>query len=96
EDGVKGLAILKNSDPNIDIVLTDIEMPNMNGLDLTRAIRADERLKNLPVIAITSVSGGEAERLGREAGVDDYLAKLDREEVLAACERCLAGQNATC
>lgn len=87
EDGVKGLAVLKNSSEMIDLVLTDIEMPNMNGLELTREIRSDEELHNLPVIAITSVSGERAELLGREAGVNEYLIKLERDAVLAACER---------
>lgn len=89
EDGIKGLAILKNSSTKIDLVLTDIEMPHMNGLDLTRAIRADKTLKDIPVIAVTSVSGEKAEKLGHEAGVDEYLIKLDREAVLSACKRYL-------
>ncbi|MFW5785273.1 MAG: chemotaxis protein CheW [Chitinispirillaceae bacterium] len=90
QDGVKGLAVLKNSSETIDLVLTDIEMPNMNGLELTRAIRSDQKLQNLPVIAITSVSGERAELLGREAGVDEYLIKLERDAVLAACGRYLS------
>jgi two-component system chemotaxis sensor kinase CheA len=87
EDGVKGLALLQNSNTKIDLVLTDIEMPHMNGLEMTRIIRADETFKNIPVIAVTSVSGNKAEKLGYEAGIDEYLIKLDREAVLSACER---------
>ncbi len=85
EDGVKGLAVLKNDTRKIDLVLTDIEMPNMNGLELTQAIREDTSLSHLPVIAVTSMSGDTAEKTGRDAGIDEYLIKLDREAVLAAC-----------
>ncbi len=85
EDGVKGLAVLKNDTKKIDLVLTDIEMPNMNGLELTQAIREDTSLSHLPVIAVTSMSGDTAEKTGRDAGIDEYLIKLDREAVLAAC-----------
>jgi two-component system chemotaxis sensor kinase CheA len=90
ENGARGLEILKNSESNIDIVLTDIEMPVMNGLELTKVIRSDQTLKSIPVIAVTSVSGERAERLGREAGVDEYLIKLERDAVLAACRKHLA------
>jgi two-component system chemotaxis sensor kinase CheA len=93
EDGLKGLAILKNSSEKIDLVLTDIEMPNMNGLEMTRAIRADQALKDIPVIAVTSVNGEKAEKMGLVAGIDEYLIKLDREAVLAACRRYLDKKN---
>lgn len=89
EDGARGLEILVNNESKIDVVLTDIEMPVMNGLELTRAIRSNQALKDIPVIAVTSVSGEKAERLGREAGVDEYLIKLERDAVLAACRRYL-------
>jgi two-component system chemotaxis sensor kinase CheA len=92
EDGVKGLAVLKNSSVKIDLILTDIEMPHMNGLELTRAIRADQTLKDIPIIAVTSVTGEKAQKTGFEAGVDEYLIKLDREAVLAACKRYLSTQ----
>lgn len=93
EDGVKGLAVLKNSGDTIDLVLTDIEMPHMNGLDMTRAIREQLGRADLPIIAVTSVSGEKAEKAGREAGIDEYLIKLEREAILAACERHLNKQN---
>jgi DNA-binding response OmpR family regulator len=50
---------------------------------------ADGVLRRLPVLAITSLSGEEAERRGREAGVDGYLVKLDREKILAEVEKLL-------
>jgi two-component system chemotaxis sensor kinase CheA len=86
ENGAQGLAYLKSEQKKIDIVLTDIEMPEMNGLELTRAIRSDERLKDIPVIALTSMSGESAERKGREAGVNEYLIKFERQSVLRVCK----------
>ena len=79
EDGVEALQVLDKE--QIHLVLTDIEMPNMDGLELTRNIRRDNRWSSLPVIAVTSVAGEAAEQSGRQAGVDEYLIKLDREQI---------------
>ena len=87
EDGVEALRVLEEE--TIHLVLTDIEMPNMDGLELTRQIRADERWAGLPVIAVTSVAGEAAEKKGQEAGVDEYLIKLDREQILAKLKKYL-------
>ncbi len=84
-DGVQGLAVLNRE--KIDIVLTDIEMPNMNGLEMARKIRADERFRNLPIIAVTSLAGDAAEREGLDAGINDYLVKLDREKIIACVRK---------
>ena len=80
EDGVEALQVLNKE--QIHLVLTDIEMPNMDGLELTRNIRRDSRWSSLPVIAVTSVAGEAAEQSGRQAGVDEYLIKLDREQIV--------------
>ncbi len=86
-DGVQGLEVLNRE--KIDIVLTDIEMPNMNGLEMARKIRADERFKNLPIIAVTSLAGDAAEKEGLDAGINDYLVKLDREKIIACVRKYL-------
>ena len=94
EDGVKGLAVLNNAAEPFDLVLTDIEMPNMDGLCLTREIRSSQRYRNLPVIAVTSVIGKTAEKRAQEAGIDAYLIKLDKEKVLDACKfYCTRGRS---
>jgi two-component system chemotaxis sensor kinase CheA len=87
ENGIKALEMLKNN--VIDLVITDIEMPEMDGLELTRKIRADETLMHLPIIAVTSVNGEKAERAGLDAGINEYLIKLDREKVLNTCKKYL-------
>jgi chemosensory pili system protein ChpA (sensor histidine kinase/response regulator) len=72
-DGIEAIGTLRAFKP--DIVLTDLEMPNMNGIELTAHIRGREDLKNLPVIMITSRSQEKHRRLAEQAGVDTYLTK---------------------
>ena len=86
-DGAQGLEVLNRE--KIDIVLTDIEMPNMNGLEMARRIRADDRFKDLPIIAVTSLAGDAAEKEGKDAGINDYLVKLDREKIIACVKKYL-------
>ncbi|MBC8356439.1 MAG: chemotaxis protein CheW [Planctomycetes bacterium] len=87
EDGRVAWHTLKSGHEDIDLLLTDIEMPNMNGLELSRHVKDDENLQHIPVIALTSLAGQEDERRGREAGVDDYQVKLDRANLLKAVLR---------
>ena len=64
-------------------VLTDLEMPNLDGFELTRKIKADARFAHLSVVALTSLAGEEDMAKGRAVGIDDYQIKLDREKLLA-------------
>ena len=66
----------------VDLVVSDIEMPVMNGLDLVRAIRNDEQLRRLPVVAVTSLVGDAHKEKGLRAGFDFYEHKLDRTHLL--------------
>ncbi|KAG1694943.1 Protein PilG [Nymphon striatum] len=63
------------NDNNIDMVFTDLEMPRMNGLEFTQAIRAWNDKKETPVVMITSRTTGKHRNLAEKAGVDDYLTK---------------------
>jgi signal transduction histidine kinase/CheY-like chemotaxis protein/CHASE3 domain sensor protein len=70
-----------NEVPDIDLVLMDVMMPAMDGLEATRRIRADARFRNLPIIAITAKAMKDDQEQARSAGMTDYLAKpidLDR------------------
>ena len=68
---------------NVDLVLLDIVMPGMDGYEVCRAIRADERLAFLPVVMITA-SGGQQRLPALEAGADDFVTKpFDQAELLA-------------
>jgi two-component system chemotaxis sensor kinase CheA len=82
EDGMQGLSLIDQHAGRVALVVTDIEMPKMDGLEMTRKIRADGRFPQLPIIAVTSLSGEHAERRGREAGLTEYLIKLDREQLV--------------
>ena len=82
KDGLDALERLAESVPAI--VLSDIEMPRMDGFDLVRNIRADARLRELPVIMITSRIAQKHREYAAELGVDHYLGKPYAEEDLLA------------
>ncbi len=67
---------------SFDMVLSDIQMPVMNGFQLAAKIRADPRFKTLPVMAITALDTPESIADGKEAGFDAYQIKLDKNELL--------------
>lgn len=73
--------LLKNTD-QVRAVVTDIEMPRLDGLGLARRIRADQRTMQLPIVALTSLAGDDDIARGKAAGVDDYQTKLDRDRLL--------------
>jgi two-component system chemotaxis sensor kinase CheA len=67
-----------------DVAVTDIEMPEMDGFGFAEAVRGDPRTADLPVIALSSVVSAEAVERGRRAGFHDYVAKFDRQGLIAA------------
>nr|MBL8410964.1 response regulator [Dechloromonas sp.] len=82
KDGVDALEQLIEVMP--DVVLSDIEMPRMDGFDFVRNLRADDRLKNLPVIMITSRTADKHRNYAFEIGANHYLGKpYDEEELLS-------------
>lgn len=85
-DGLQALERLQEERPSV--VLSDIEMPRMDGFDLVRNIRADERLRDLPVIMITSRIAEKHREHAKELGVDHYLGKpYAEDELLALIQR---------
>ena len=72
-DGVEGVAKAWSESP--DLILMDITLPNMNGWDATRAIKADERTRAIPVIALTALAMVTDRDKALEAGCDDYDTK---------------------
>jgi two-component system chemotaxis sensor kinase CheA len=83
EDGVIAFEVLENNIDTISMVITDIEMPNMDGFELTQKIKADPRFTGLPVIALTTLAGEEDVARGKAVGVDEYHIKLDKERLMA-------------
>jgi len=84
-DGLLALEQLQLEKPAV--VLADIEMPRMDGFDLVRNIRADDNLKDLPVIMITSRIAEKHREYARALGVDHYLGKPYPEDELIALVR---------
>ncbi|RQO34957.1 hybrid sensor histidine kinase/response regulator [Herminiimonas sp. KBW02] len=80
KDGVDALQHLQSVTP--DVMLVDIEMPRMDGFDLTRNIRDDERTRDIPIIMITSRTASKHRNYALELGVNEYLGKPYQEDVL--------------
>ncbi len=78
EDGLDGLR--KAQEGDFDAVLTDVEMPNMDGFSLTARLRQDEKYRNRPIIIITSREKEEDKRRGVEVGADAYIVKGDFDQ----------------
>jgi two-component system chemotaxis sensor kinase CheA len=85
------LGLLK-SGQRFDVVITDIEMPGMSGFELAEAVRAEPRTAHLPVIALSSIVSPEAVERGRKVGFHDYVAKFDRQGLIAALKEQTADQ----
>ena len=88
-DGAEALAML--ADQPADLVVTDLEMPNVDGFALTKSIRAHPRLTNIPVLIVSSRASAEDHQRGLEAGADGYIVKTSFDEagLLSAVSRLL-------
>jgi two-component system chemotaxis response regulator CheY len=73
EDGAVALQMLKNQ--AYDFVVSDINMPNMNGFDLLKAVKADDQLKHLPVLMVTAEARKEDIVLAAQSGAAGYIVK---------------------
>jgi len=80
KDGVDALEQLQGVKP--DLMLVDIEMPRMDGFDLTRNVRGDERTRDIPIIMITSRSADKHRNYALQLGVNAYFGKPFQEPVL--------------
>ena len=87
EDGQAAWFLLNEKGDEIDLVVTDLEMPNMDGFELTRKIKADLKFYHLAVVALTSLSTKADMDKGEKAGVDEYLVKLNSEKLMEAIQK---------
>ncbi len=94
-DGEDAWELLLKNVGKVRVLVTDIEMPRLNGLQLTTRIRSDERTRYLPVIAVSSLAGEEDVARAKAAGVDEYEIKLDRDNLLSRVRTVLAGTHFT-
>ncbi|SHO50683.1 hybrid sensor histidine kinase/response regulator [Desulfopila aestuarii] len=84
EDGQIAWDLLQQNREVISMVITDIEMPNMDGFQFTKTIRSDPRFTGLPVIALTTLAAEEDVAKGIAVGVNEYHLKLDKEKLMTS------------
>ena len=86
-DGMEAFTMINNE--NFDLIVSDIEMPRMNGFELTEKIRADKQFSNLPVIIVTSLDSPEDKLKGMDVGANAYCVKssFDQSNLLEIIQR---------
>lgn len=92
-DGVEAWELLDSQPGAVDLLLTDIEMPRLNGYELAQKVRADERFDKLPIVAITSLHTDDALVKGHGVGIDDWKIKLHRDDLLGAVSLQIASKS---
>jgi two-component system chemotaxis sensor kinase CheA len=79
------LALLQGG-RRFDVIITDIVMPGMDGFEFAAAVRGDARLAEVPIIGLSSLVSAEAIERGKQVGLHDYVAKFDRQGLIAALQ----------
>lgn len=87
--------VADGNEPRPDVIITDIEMPVMDGLALTREIKSDSRLSDIPVLLFSSLITEDTRHKGRSVGADDQLAKPQLSQVVEVVDKWIAKQNET-
>ena len=82
-------AILKLHEKNFDVIVSDVQMPNMDGLELTEKIKQDNRYSKIPVILVTAMESDEDKKRGMQVGADAYIVKssFDQSNLLTTIKR---------
>jgi two-component system chemotaxis sensor kinase CheA len=88
-DGMDAYSLLRTE--TFDLLVSDVEMPRLNGFDLTLRVRADKRLAELPVVLVTALETRADRERGIDAGANAYITKggFDQDKLLEAIERLL-------
>ena len=86
EDGIEAYERVQNEE-EFDLVVSDIEMPNMDGFTLARLLKDNEKTRDWPFIALSSFTGPQTEAKARQLGMFAYVAKFDRRGLLAALKK---------
>jgi len=83
EDGLEGLEVLKNISP--DAIITDINMPNLDGFGFIESIRKNEEYKSIPILVLTTESSADLKTRARQAGATGWIVKpFDPEKLIRA------------
>ena len=93
DDGQSAWEMLDSHASEISLVTTDIEMPRLDGLGLTKRIRADARFDHLPIIALSTLASEEEMAHGLAIGLNDYQVKLDQDQLLESIGKALRGAD---
>lgn len=93
ESGQEALERIGVDPTHFDLIVTDIEMPGMNGFEFTSACRALPGVNGKPIIAYTASLSDEVMAKGKSVGMDDCILKTDRPGLLEAVSRCLTGHE---
>ncbi|MDD5400916.1 MAG: response regulator [Sulfurimonas sp.] len=88
---LKLLDALQNESENFDLLISDINMPEMNGLDLAKAIKSNNRYKTKPIIILTTESSNEIKMAGKEIGVTGWMVKPFSDEKLVKSIKMVLG-----
>jgi two-component system, OmpR family, alkaline phosphatase synthesis response regulator PhoP len=85
-NGKETLELLKTQKP--DLIVLDYRLPDTNGLEISKVVRADASMKTMPIILLSASSGGDISQALQDAHVNEYVKKpFDPEELLAAIKR---------
>ena len=86
EDGVEGLEVLEESNP--DVIVTDINMPRMDGYEVIRQLRSNPMHKTTPILVLTTESDTEKRQLARQAGATGWMVKpFDPDRLIATVRK---------
>ncbi len=85
------LGALQAGSENFDLLISDVNMPEMNGLDLARAIKSDERYKTKPIIILTTESSEAMKMAGKEIGVTGWMVKPFSDEKMVKSLKMVLG-----
>jgi two-component system chemotaxis sensor kinase CheA len=88
----EALAVLREG-ARVDVLITDVDMPGMDGFALASALRRDPRTAAVPIIGLSSLVSAEAVEHGRQVGLHDFVAKFDRQGLIAALKEQTADMN---
>jgi two-component system chemotaxis sensor kinase CheA len=87
ENGIEALELMEKE--NFDMIVSDIEMPEMDGLTFIRAVRNNNKYKKIPAIAVTSLDSPEDRQKGLDAGFNGYQIKIDKEKLINSLNQLL-------
>jgi chemosensory pili system protein ChpA (sensor histidine kinase/response regulator) len=93
KDGLEALHIIQHATTLPDLILLDVEMPQMDGYELTSTLRSQAAYRDLPIVMLTSRSGEKHRRKAFEVGATDYLVKPYQDDLLLSTVRRLVPQG---